>query len=98
MPLQVLERDVGIEHRIVVVESADQAYSDEIVGERVHERAAELLHLQRVAHRVDDAAGVRAAGGHFPQFLDADRVRLRASPLVEPKLSYERFREVTANA
>src|SRR4030095_2508158 len=97
-PLQVLERDVRIEHRVLVVEARDEPERDEVVGQRVDEPAAELLHLERTAHRVDDAARLLAAGRPPPQFLDPDAIYGRALPLVEPQPPDERLREIAADA
>ena len=44
MPLEVLERDVRIEQRILVVEPDDEADRQPAVRHRVDEAAAELLH------------------------------------------------------
>ena len=77
MPLEVLERDVRIEHRIAVVEPGDEADRRQAVRHRVDERAAELLHLQRIAQRVDHRARRQPALRDLPQLLDADGVELR---------------------
>ena len=87
MLLEPLERQVRIEHRILVVEPADEPDREQAVRQRVDERAAELLRLQRVAHRVDDGARLQPILRHFPQFLDADRVDLRQPALVELQLA-----------
>ena len=49
MLLEVLERHVRIEQRILVVEADDEADRQPAVGHRVDEAAAELLLAQRIA-------------------------------------------------
>src|SRR5437762_2854635 len=36
--------------------------------------------------------------GHFPQFLDSNRIHLRAPPVIEAELPHERLGEVAADA
>ena len=98
MAFDVLEGHVRIEHRVAIVEPGDQPERDDIVGQRVHEGAAELLGLQRVAHRVDDPPRRGPARRHLPQLFDPDGIHLRAASLVETKLAHERFRQVAAHA
>ena len=73
MELELLERDVGIEHRIFVVEPDDKADRQARVGHRVDEPAAELRLIQRISQRVHDGAARQSAGRHVPQLLDAER-------------------------
>ena len=98
MPLEVLKRDVRIEHRIAIIESAHETNRRHAIGHRINERAAELFHLQRIAHRVNDCAGRQAPGGDLPQFLDADRVELRRSIPVEGEAPHRRLRQIAADA
>src|SRR5580765_2324822 len=48
MLLQALERVVGIEERIAVVETSDQAERDASARHRVQERPAELFHAKGI--------------------------------------------------
>ena len=98
MLLEALEREVRIEHRVFVVEPRHEPDGEHAARHRVDERAAELFHPQRVAHRVDHAAGREPIDGHFPQLLDAERVELRQPALVEAELRDERLRQVAADA
>ena len=77
----MLERDVRIEQRILVVEAGDEADRELAFGHRVDEAAAEFLEAQRIAQRVDDGAGGQPIGGNLPQLLDADREQLRLAGL-----------------
>src|SRR5919201_2768216 len=54
MPLEMVERDVRIEHRILVVEAGDEPDRELTIRHRIDESAAEFLESQRIAHRVDD--------------------------------------------
>ena len=83
MPLEMLERGVRIEQRILVFEADDEADRDAAVAHRVEPAAAELLLAQRIAERVDHRAGLQAILRDVPQLLDADRKlrRLAAAPI-----------------
>ncbi len=59
MPLEMLERRVRIEQRILVVETDDEADRDAAVAHRIQPAAAELFLTQRIAERVDDGAGLQ---------------------------------------
>ena len=98
VPLEMLKRDVGIEHRIPVVEPGHETERDQVVGQRIDETAAELFVLQRKAQGVDDTARLHAAGRYLPQLLDADRIHLRTLPVVQPELPHQRFGQVAADA
>ena len=98
MSFEVLERDVGVEHRIAIIEPADESNRHEAIGHRVDEAAAELLHAQRIAHRMDHGPGRDAVLRHFPQLFDAERVLLRGTAIVEGETANQRFGQVAADA
>ena len=81
MQLEVVERDVRVEHRILVVEPDDEADREFAFRHRVDEAAAEFVEAQRITHRVDDGACGQTIGRHLPQFLDADGEQLRMAPV-----------------
>ena len=81
MLLEFLQHTLRIEARIGIVEPGDEAERDHVVFAAVNPGAAVFLRGQRPAHGVDDFAGRDAAGGDFPQFLDALSVGLRVAVL-----------------
>lgn len=98
MLLEVLKRHVGIEHRVAVVQTRHEADRNQAVGHRIEEAAAELFHLQRIPHRVDDRAGCDPVLRKFPQLLDAECVELRLTPFVERESAHQRLCQVAAHA
>ena len=58
--LEMLERRVRIEQRILVLETDDEADRDAAVAHRVEPAAAELFLTQRIAERVDHRARLQA--------------------------------------
>ena len=77
MELEPLQLVVRIERRVLVVETDHESDVDDAVLHPVDEGAAERVHVQREAHRVDHGAGGEAIVGELPQLLHADRVDLR---------------------
>ena len=53
---------------------------------------------QRIAHRVNDGAGREPVRRDLPQLLDADRIELRRTPLVERETPHDRLGQVAADA
>ena len=96
--LVVIESDVRIEHRILVVEADHEAERDLPLRHRVDEAAAELLEAQRIAHRVDHRAGRHAVRRNFPQFLDPNREERRMPARAELEGMRQLLREVAAHA
>src|SRR4029077_1061406 len=81
---------------IAGVEAGDEADGPVRVVHAVDEAAAERLGREREAHRVDDAALLDAARGHFPQLLHAGRVHLRVPSDREPERLLELLRQRAA--
>ncbi len=98
MLFQVLKRLVRIEHRVLVIETGDEAERHQAVRHRVEEGAAELLHPQWIAERVDNGAGLDPVLRDLPQLLDADGIELRLLPGVERQPAHELLGQVAADA
>src|SRR5438034_5071238 len=77
MRLPGLKRGVGIELRVSVFESDNQADRDAIVGKGVNPAPAVHARGNGPAERVRDVAGLEASGLNGPELLDADTVGLR---------------------
>jgi hypothetical protein len=98
MLLESLEYQIRIEHRILVVEPADESDRGKSVAGAVDEPAAELRLPQRVSQGVGNGAFRNAIGREFPKLLQAKGVELRQPPLVERQILHEPFREVSPDA
>src|SRR6185436_6793789 len=83
MGLELLESLVGIEPRIEIIQTDDEANGDTPLGHVVNEAAAELFIAQRPAHRVNDASAGILLLRHIPYFLHADGVHLRIPVFVQ---------------
>ena len=77
MQLEALQLVVRIERRVLVVETDHEADVDDAVFHPVDEGAAERVHVQRIAERVDHVAGRMAIFGKLPELLHAERIDLR---------------------
>src|SRR5256884_9610883 len=77
MVLPGLKRGGGIELRVSVFESDNQADRDAIVGEGVNPAPAVHARGNGPAERVRDVAGLVASGLNGPEILDVDTVGLR---------------------
>jgi hypothetical protein len=97
--LERLELRVRVGRRVLVIEAGDETERQQIVAHEVREAAAERLHVERPAERVDHAPLVlRVAAGDAPQFLDTGRVHLRVLAAVELVLGDQLLRQRAARA
>ena len=88
MPLELIERHVRVEERVLVVEPHDESYRQPPLRHRVEEPAAELIVPERITHGMHDGSALDPIVRHFPQFLDSDRELLRfptAPQLIPPQ-------------
>ncbi len=93
MELQALQLVVRVERRVLVVETDHQSDVDDAVLHAVDEGAAERVHVQRKAQRVDHAPGGVAVVRKLPELLHADRVHLRVLARVQVEHLRELFRQ-----
>ncbi len=98
MLLEAVERHVGIEQRIVIVEADDEPQRDTTLRHRVDEAAAELILQERIPQRVDHGARFDAALGNLPQLLEADGVLLGLPVLRQIEPPHDVLRQVAAHA
>ncbi len=98
MQLEVLERDVRIEPRILVVQPHDETDRQSRIGHGVHESAPELLLIERIAKRVHHRAGRQPPGGHVPELLDADGKQLRLTACADIRPPHELLRQIATDA
>src|SRR5690606_38132166 len=96
--LELLERFPGPVVGILVVQPGDVADGHLVVLQVVDVAAAVGAVVRRPTERVHDPAGRHPAFGQLPQFLDADRVRLRVVALVELELLHQPLGQVPARA
>src|SRR4029453_12468514 len=98
MQLEALERRMRIEQWILVVAAGDESDRDVPFGHRIQKTPAEFLLTKGIAKRMDHRAWLEPAGGHLPQFLQANRkLWLTRVFVVEIERSCELFRQVPAN-
>src|SRR5262245_51198552 len=97
MLLEAVERHVGIEQRIGVIEASHETEREAVLGECVNEGTAELLMSQRIAERMSHCAGFDATAGNVPQLLQADRVLLRLAVLAQLELVDQPLGEIAAH-
>src|SRR5947207_3158422 len=76
MGLELLKALMGINPRIQVVESDDEADGNPAVRHVVNESAAKLLVPQRPSHGMNDAAADRFLAGYIPNLFHPCRINL----------------------
>src|ERR1700737_3398153 len=98
MPLEFLQHALRVKPWVGIVESDDEAERDDIIFAAVNPSAAVFFCGQRPAYGVDDLARGDAAGGDFPQLLDALAVGLRVAIAIQRKARDELLGERAASS